>query len=298
VPHSHRAKHQIWRVEAGQIRRKSDQLVVEEPLEIRLRAGMAQNTLAVTMRTPGNDYELAAGFLYSEGVVTAKEEIQHMIYCVDGNQSLQQYNVLRVHLRHAELPDLPHLNRYFLTNSACGVCGSTMLDDLDHRLLLPLPAGPVVDADLITTLPATLRSSQAVFDATGGLHAAALFTPNGELLAVREDVGRHNALDKLTGWGLLQGHLPFHDKIVLVSGRASYELLQKCRVAGVSIFCAISAPSTLAVELATRFGITLVAFLRDNRFNIYSHPERIGLAPAIAATSPATTTSVAAGSRA
>jgi FdhD protein len=233
--------------------------------------------VAITMRTPGNDYELAAGFLYNEGVIQGKADITQMIYCVDGEQALQEYNLLRINLAAAQLPDLHQLDRHFFTTSACGVCGKTMLDDLGQRNLPPLTTALQVTSALLATLPVTLRQAQKLFDSTGGLHAAALFTATGELLVAREDVGRHNALDKLIGWGVLNQALPFHDKLILVSGRASYELLQKCRVAGASILCAVSAPSSLAVELAEHFGITLVCFLRGDRFNIYTGVERITL---------------------
>ncbi len=266
-------KQSILTIENGQPQRKKDVLAAEEPLEILLRAGYEQRTIAITMRTPGNDYELAAGFLYNEGIIHTKTEVANMTYCVDGNQ--QEYNSLRIQLEADTLPVLNQLERHFFTNSACGVCGSTMLDDISQRNLPPIPAGSGATPALITSLPDKLRQSQDIFETTGGLHAAALFDLNGNLLAVREDVGRHNALDKLIGWGLLNDQLPFHDKIVLVSGRASYELLQKSFVAGVPIFCAVSAPSTLAVEVAERFGITLIGFLRGERFNIYTGTERI-----------------------
>ena len=271
-----KSKRRIWTVENGQVKRKTDQLASEEPLEIMLRAGEQQRTVAITMRTPGNDYELAAGFLYNEGILRDKLDVVQMTYCVDGEKT-QEYNSLRVQLRAEQLPDLATLDRHFFTTSACGVCGRTMLDELEGRNLVPLPPGPQVDPQLLATLPEALRSTQGLFAVTGGLHAAALFDPQGKLLAVREDVGRHNALDKLIGWGLLNRQLPFHDRLILVSGRASYELLQKCRVAGAPIFCAISAPSSLAVELAERFGITLIGFLRGARFNIYTGSERVHL---------------------
>jgi FdhD protein len=266
-------KQQIFAHDGEAVTRKQDLLAVEEPLEIRLRAGGEQRTVAITMRTPGDDYELAAGFLYNEGIVASRHDVAEMTYCVDDGD--QEYNTLRVELRAETLPELPQLERHFFTNSACGVCGSTMLDDLAKRTLPALSAGPVVMPALITSLPDTLRKSQAVFESTGGLHAAALFDTTGKLLALREDVGRHNALDKLIGWGLLNGALPFTDKILLVSGRASYELLQKSVVAGVSLFCAVSAPSSLAVETAARFGVTLVGFLRGGRFNVYTGGGRI-----------------------
>ncbi len=260
-------------MEGEHLTRKKDVLATEEPLEILLRAGEEQRTLAITMRTPGNDYDLAAGFLHNEGILRSKDDFANMTYCVDGNQ--QEYNSLRVQLKTDSFPELHQLERHFFTSSACGVCGTTMLDDLSERNIPAIPMGPIVDSSLITSLPDKLRQSQDLFESTGGLHAAALFDLDGNLLAVREDVGRHNALDKLIGWGLLNDQLPFHNKVLMVSGRASYELLQKSFVAGVPIFCAVSAPSSLAVEVAERFGITLVGFLRGNRFNIYSGIERI-----------------------
>ena len=276
MPNRIQAKRQIWTVNGnGKPRRRRDVVAVEEPLEIQLRAGGQRHVVAITMRTPGNDYELAAGFLHSEGVVADKSAITQMIYCVDGGSDRQKYNALAVHLRQDRLPDLPQLDRHFFTNSACGVCGRAMLDDLGERRLPALSAGVEASSDLLVRLPALLLENQPIFAGTGGLHAAALFDLAGKLVVVREDVGRHNALDKLIGWGLLNRQLPFDDKIILVSGRASYELLYKCRVAGASLFCAISAPSSLAVELADQFGITLVGFLQGERFNIYTHPQRI-----------------------
>lgn len=269
------AKRYIWSVNGDRTRRAADRIAIEEPLEIQLRAGTTQRTLAITMRTPGDDYDLVAGFLYAEGLINSKHDIAQMIYCVDGRIDRQEYNVLRVTLSRAALPDLPQLDRYFFTNSACGVCGRAMLDELDARALPPIAPMPPVDAALLGQLPATLRQAQRVFDATGGLHAAALFDRDGALLALREDVGRHNALDKLLGWAVRENRLPFDNQLILASGRASYELLHKCRVAGAPIFCAVSAPSSLAVDLAHRFGITLVGFLRGSHFNIYTHPERI-----------------------
>jgi FdhD protein len=269
------AKRRIWTVDAEGIRRRSDFIAVEEPLEIQLRAGGEQRTIAITMRTPGNDYELAAGFLHGEGVIADKADLERMIYCVDGESERQEYNALAVYLRGDTLPDLPQLDRHFFTNSACGVCGRTMLDDLGERNLPTLSTEISVLPEVLSQMPDALLREQRLFAKTGGLHAAGLFDAAGALFAVREDVGRHNALDKLIGWGLLQRKLPFEDKIVVVSGRASYELLHKCRVAGASILCAVSAPSSLAVDLADRFGITLIAFLRGSTFNIYTHPQRI-----------------------
>jgi FdhD protein len=268
-------KQSIWAIENGQPQQRKDVLATEEPLELLLRAGGEQRTIAITMRTPGNDYDFAAGFLYNEGIVRSKQDFTNMTYCVDGKQ--QEYNSLRVQLKTDSFPELHQLERHFFTNSACGVCGTTFLDDLQERNLPAIPAGPIVNASLITSLPDKLRESQDLFESTGGLHAAALFDLDGNLLAIREDVGRHNALDKLIGWGLLNDQLPFHNVVLVVSGRASYELLQKAFVAGVSVFCAISAPSSLAVEVAERFGITLIGFLRENRFNVYTGAQRVNI---------------------
>ncbi len=266
-------KQMIWTYENGKPQRRKDILATEEPTEILLRAGDKQQTIAITMRTPGNDYELAAGFLCNEGILLRKDEITGMTYCVDGNQ--QEYNSLRIQLKADSMPELKQLERHFFTNSACGVCGTTMLDDIGERNLPALPNGPIVSPELITSLPDKLRNAQDLFESTGGLHAAALFDLDGNLLAVREDVGRHNALDKLIGWGLLNDKLPFPDKVLMVSGRASYELLQKSFSAGISVFCAVSAPSSLAVEFAERFGITLIGFLRGQRFNVYANVQRM-----------------------
>lgn len=265
----------VWQWRTGQLHKKKDVVVTEEPLTLELQTGRGRQTLAITMRTPGNDYELAAGFLFGEGVIQHKEEITTMTYCVGEERENQAYNLLTIRLRREELPNLPHLERHFVTNSACGVCGSTMLEQLATRPVAPLPAGPFLPGALLLTLPEKMRQAQKLFAQTGGVHAAGLFSAGGELLEVREDVGRHNALDKLIGWGVLNNQLPFHDKVVLVSGRASYELLQKCYAAGVPMLCSVSAPSSLAVSLARQFGLTLVGFLRGHGFNVYTRPERI-----------------------
>jgi FdhD protein len=230
------------------------------------------------MRTPGADFELAAGFLFGEGIVHARDEIARIAYCLDVDvPSDQQYNIVNVSLRADALPDLATLERHFYTTSACGVCGKASLDALRVRGCPVAPPGPEVSADLVTSLPDKLRKAQGIFETTGGLHGAALFDADGDLVAVREDVGRHNAMDKLIGWALLDGRLPLADHIVMVSGRASFELLQKCAVAGIPIFCAVSAPSSLAVMVAHDFGLTLVGFLRGERFNVYAGHERIRL---------------------
>lgn len=269
-----KTKARVWVVEKGQMRSRTDQLATEEPLEIRLTS--PQRTVAVTMRTPGADFELAAGFLYSEGVVTNRDDIQRISYCVDPNiDGEQRYNIVNVALKDDLNPDLQPLERHFFTTSACGVCGKASLEALRLRGCPAIPPGLVVPVEVIYRLPEQLREAQRVFSKTGGLHAAALFDAQGQLLAVREDVGRHNALDKLIGLAYLSERLPLSDRIVMVSGRSSFEILQKCLTAGVSIVCAVSAPSSLAVSLAQEFGITLIGFLRGERFNIYAGRERI-----------------------
>ncbi len=263
-------------VEDGEARSRFDQVATEEPLEIRLVLRGQTKTVAVTMRTPGADFELAAGFLYGEGVIKNRDEVRGITYCVDrAVDAEQRYNIVNVELSRDALPDLAPLERHFLTTSACGVCGKANLEALRLRGVPPLSGGPSVSPGIITSLPGRLRAEQGIFQSTGGLHAAALFDETGELLAVREDVGRHNAVDKLIGWALLGGKLPLRDRIVLVSGRSSYEILQKSLTAGVSIVCAISAPSSLAVALAREFGITLIGFLRGSRFNVYSGEHRV-----------------------
>ncbi|MDR7391905.1 MAG: formate dehydrogenase accessory sulfurtransferase FdhD [Armatimonadota bacterium] len=255
---------------------RSDFLATEEPMEVRLVAGPHRRTVAVTMRTPGNDFELAAGFLFCEGVVRSRDEVSRIAYCLDeGLDAEQRYNVVTVELRGNCLPDLQPLERHFYTTSACGVCGKASLEALRIRGCPVLDGGPVLEPRLLRELPERLRRAQGLFAQTGGLHAAALFDAEGRLLAVREDVGRHNAMDKLVGWALLEGRLPLRDSVVMVSGRASFELVQKAVAAGAPVFCAVSAPSSLAVEVARAFGVTLVGFLRGDRFNVYTGAERV-----------------------
>jgi FdhD protein len=228
------------------------------------------------MRTPGADFELAAGFLYSEGVVSSRQDIERISYCVDPNvDGEQRYNIVNVKLREGLSIDLQPLERHFFTTSACGVCGKASLEALRLRGCSVIPDTLEVAAEVIYSLPEQLRSAQRVFSITGGLHAAALFDAQGQLLSVREDVGRHNALDKLVGSALLSDQLPLNNHIVLVSGRSSFEILQKCLAAGVPIVCAVSAPSSLSVALAREFGITLIGFLRGERFNVYAGRERL-----------------------
>src|ERR671920_2305568 len=223
-------------VEAGRTRVRPDSLATEEPMEIRLISGAAKQTVAVTMRTPGADFELAAGFLYGEGIVSSPEDILKISYCVSADLGVeQQYNIVNVELRGDRSYDLRSLERHFYTTSACGVCGKASLDQLELRGCPVIPPGPEVAAQTIYALPGKLREAQGLFEATGGLHAAALFDADGNLLALREDVGRHNATDKLVGWALLEGRLPLSENVVMVSGRSSFEIMQKCLTAGVPI---------------------------------------------------------------
>jgi FdhD protein len=271
-----KTKARVRTVEDGRVRVRPDVLATEEPMEIRLISGDVRQTVAVTMRTPGADFELAAGFLYGEGIVSSPEDIRRISYCVDADiDAEQQYNIVNVELRVGHSYNLKPLERHFYTTSACGVCGKASLEQLELRGCPVIPPGLEVAPETIYTLPEKLREAQGLFDATGGLHAAALFDKEGELLALREDVGRHNATDKLVGWALLEGRLPLSDHIVMVSGRSSFEILQKCLTAGVPVVCAISAPSSLAMDVARQFGMTLIGFLRGNRFNVYSGHERV-----------------------
>ncbi|MEH2136590.1 formate dehydrogenase accessory sulfurtransferase FdhD [Nostoc sp.] len=264
----------VWVMEKGQVRPRLDHLTTEEPLEIRLTP--FQKTVAVTMRTPGADFELAAGFLYSEGVVSRREDIRRISYCVDELvDGEQRHNIVNVELRDGLIPDLQPLERHFYTSSACGVCGKASLEALRLRGCPMIPAGPTLTPEIVYSLPDKLRAAQGIFTATGGLHAAAIFDTQGNLLNLREDVGRHNALDKLIGSAFLSDELPLNNCIVLVSGRSSFEILQKSTTAGVPIVCSVSAPSSLAVSVAKEFGITLIGFLRGERFNIYTGLQRI-----------------------
>jgi FdhD protein len=271
-----KTKTRVRVVEDGGMRVRPDTLATEEPMEIRLLAERTKQTVGVTMRTPGADFELAAGFLYGEGIIDSPDDVLKISYCVDSDiDAEQQYNIVNVELRGDRAYDLRSLERHFYTTSACGVCGKASLEQLELRGCPVMLAGPEISAETIYSLPEKLREAQGLFEATGGLHAAALFDEEGELLALREDVGRHNATDKLVGWALLEGRLPLSEHIVMVSGRSSFEILQKCVTAGVPIVCAISAPSSLAVDVAREFGMTLVGFLRGGRFNVYAGFERV-----------------------
>ena len=255
-------------------------LAVEEPLEIRLLYydgdRPAQKSLSITMRTPGHDLELAAGFLFGEGIIPSRASIAGLRPWGPPTGPLQLRNIVHVELAPDVDVDLPRLERHFYTSSSCGICGKASLAAIKVAGIAPVAAGqPIIGADVLHGLPDVLRRAQDVFEQTGGLHAAALFEPDGSLIAVREDVGRHNAVNKLIGSQLLAERLPLSNSVLLVSGRASFELVQKAVVAGIPVMAAVGAPSSLAVETARHFGMTLVGFLRNNRFNIYCGAERI-----------------------
>ncbi len=252
-----------------------DRVAIEEPLEIRLgyaaEGKRVARSISITMRTPGDDESLAVGFLLSEGILHVPSDVQEVRPCGPAVGELKLRNVVRVELREGLAVDLKRLERHFYTTSSCGVCGKTSLEALALGSVRPLAEGlPRISAAAIHGLPQRLRRAQAVFDETGGLHAAALFNAAGELFALREDVGRHNTVDKLIGGEFMAGRVPLAERGILVSGRASFELMQKALMAGIPLLAAVGAPSSLAVELAERFKMTLIGFLRDGRFNVYS----------------------------
>jgi FdhD protein len=266
------APRRIVAVRNGVSFERTDRVAAEEPMEIRAGGpGQEPAGVAVTMRTPGNDFELAAGFLFTEGLVAGGHEIASVAYCELPAEE-QQYNVVTVRLTRPFDPEA--LKRNFFATSSCGICGKASMDQLEIRCE-HLGAGTTVRAETLVGLPNALREAQRIFEQTGGLHAAGLFDTEGTLVSLREDVGRHNALDKLVGEALLQNTVPLADRVVMVSGRVSFELVQKAAVAGVPVICAVSAPSSLAVETAERLGMTVVGFLRDGGFNVYSGAERI-----------------------
>jgi FdhD protein len=254
-------------------------LAVEEPLELRVDG----RALAVTMRTPGSDMELAAGFLLAEGVVTAAEHIKTMRYCAGTDaQGRQTYNVLDIVLGDGVAPPDPSVERAFLTTSSCGLCGAAGIEAVRRRSAFTVSDDPLrVDAALLAGLPDALRREQPTFERTGGLHAAGLFDRDANLLCAREDVGRHNAVDKVLGWALTTGHVPARGTMLVVSGRASFELTQKAFMAGVPLLAAVSAPSSLAAELAGEVGLTLVGFLRGETMNVYAGSERVVASAAV-----------------
>lgn len=259
----------------------SDVIAVEEPLEIRIGFPDGKhNAVSITMRTPGHDAELAAGFLFTEGIFTSPEQIKQIRHC---GKATGFSNTIRVDLNDNIVLDLQRLERNFYTTSSCGVCGKASIEALATGVK-KLDSELKIEADIIHSLPEKLREAQSVFEKTGGLHASALFEADGDLDIVREDVGRHNALDKVIGAKFLESNTPLSDRILLVSGRASFELVQKALMVGIPILAAVGAPSSLAVELANEYGMTLVGFVRDGRFNIYCGSERIVSEPGAIAT--------------
>jgi len=263
---------QVTEWDDGEIRSCSDDLAAEEPLQI-LSGG---KPLVVTMRTPGHDRELAAGFLWTEGLIKSRDQILSF----SDRQSASELalitidsNTVNVELRDdVAKPETPQRN--FLSNSSCGLCGKTSIDAVRTRGLQQLASGFTMDAETLTSLPDKLRAQQPIFDRTGGLHAAALFNAEGEFVVLREDIGRHNAVDKVVGWALLQGMIPLSSHVLLVSGRGGFEIIQKAIAAGVPIVASVSAPSSLAVQLARELNLTLIGFLRGRRFVVYSGESR------------------------
>lgn len=271
------------RLDSERTSRREETLAVEEPLEIRI----AGEPLAVTMRTPGDDFDLVAGYLVSESVARSADDIAAMRYCaaVDGahdEDGKPTYNVIDVALAPGHRGLDPSLRRNVVTTSACGICGRTSIDAVHATTAWPVHDDPIsVSQDVLASLPDRMRAAQRVFARTGGLHAAALFRPDGTLECLREDVGRHNAVDKVVGWALRDGRLPLRERILLVSGRASFELTQKSALAGIPVLAAVSAPSSLAVDLAKHAGITLVGFLRGKTMNVYAGEQRVRPAEAV-----------------
>ncbi len=257
----------------GNVTSSNDIVAVEEPLEIRLACGNDHRAVAITMRTPGNDIELACGFLFTEGVLRSPESVVAVRHC---GRFPSQENTIRVELGSFDGIDLERLSRNFYTTSSCGVCGRSSLDALTASGVKPVSFdGTKISGAVVSRLPDKLIETQDIFGETGGLHAAALFDANGEFVDAKEDVGRHNAVDKLIGRKFLDSRLPLSSKVLFLSGRASFELLQKAAAAGIPVVCAVGAPSSLAIEAAIEFGITLVGFVRDGRFNVYSNEHRV-----------------------
>ncbi len=269
----------VWKIKASERVETDDVLAIEEPLEIQLAYGKAkerkQKSISITMRTPANDFDLAAGFLFTESIITSSSQIKQIDFVKSWNPDMQGNKVL-VELDESVEIDFKKLERHFYTSSSCGVCGKTSIEAVRTTQSFQLTkAQPVFDRQLIHELPQLQRAQQQLFEDTGGIHAAALFDVNGELVLLREDVGRHNAVDKLIGAALLKEMLPLSNYLILVSGRASFELIQKSLVAGIPILAAVGAPSSLAISLAKESDMTVLGFVRNNRFNIYCGEERI-----------------------
>lgn len=272
------AQIRVQRVRGGAARTRKDAVAVEEPMEIRIERPVGSevdvHAVSVTMRTPGHDFELAVGFLFTEGLVKAREDVQEIRYC--SGDDPQEYNIVAVRLAEGVPFDPGRLMRNFYTTSSCGVCGKASLEAIEVKGCVPIAEDDLsVEAALLPRLPERLREGQGLFERTGGLHAAALFAPDGALIEVREDVGRHNAVDKVIGHEILEGRVPVSDRILMVSSRTSFEILQKALVAGIPMVVAVGAPSSLAVHLANQFNITLVGFTHSDGFNVYSGAKRI-----------------------
>jgi len=275
LPVRHVSSTRVVAVRGSEIEVRGDTVVGEEPMEIRA-AGPGQETVAVavTMRTPGHEAELAVGFLRTEGLIEGAGDVRNVEFGDPGALNRPDDTVI---VRLTKPFDASAVaERHFVATASCGICGKASLDEIAVRAA-EIPPGPVVARTVLLGLPDALRAAQAVFEKTGGLHAAGLFEPDGTLVAIREDVGRHNALDKIVGSQILAGRGPLNDRILMVSGRVSFEIVQKAAVAGIPILCAVSAPSDLAVEAATRLGVTLVGFLRGDGFNLYANDGRIDL---------------------
>lgn len=258
---------------AGRVRATQDYLVGEEPLEIRVN----DRSLSVTMRTPGHDLELAAGFLFTEGVIQTRDQIASIEHAAECKPT-ERGNIVVAELSANAEPDLEKLQRNFYTTSSCGICGKASIDAVRARGVKTIQSQLRIEPEVLCRLPEALRAGQQIFGRTGGLHAAGLFDASGKLIVEREDIGRHNAVDKIVGWALMHGKLPLSDCLLLVSGRGGFEIVQKAAMAGVPVVASVSACSSLAVRFAREMGITLVGFLRDQRFVIYSGHERLGLA--------------------
>jgi len=268
----------VTRYRAGHASVVEDQVAAEEPMETRILweqdGQLPRKSIAVTMRTPGDDFALAAGFLFSEGLLATRNDIADISYCRDEDEQ-QAHNIVSVTLRPGLVFDAARLNRNFYTTSSCGVCGKASLDALSISGHEPLVSRHQLAPAVLSLLPRTLRAAQPVFESTGGLHGAGLFDNDGNLIALKEDVGRHNAVDKIIGEQFLAGSTPLDNRVLMLSGRASFELLQKALAAGIPFVAAVGAPSSLAIDVAEAFGITLVGFVRPDGFNVYTGRERI-----------------------
>ena len=270
----------VHEVSRGDRAERADSLVVEEPMEIRIAHGPAhertQRSVSVTMRTPGQDFELAIGFLFTEGLIQSAQDVSSVDFCGPPAPGRDQSNIVKVELNPRVEVDAVRLQRNFFSTSSCGICGKASLEALNFDgVPIPTPSHPAVTPGVIEALPDQLRATQQLFEHTGGLHAAGLFDAQGQLVEAREDVGRHNALDKLVGARLIKNALPARDQLLVVSGRSSFEIMQKTLMAGIPIVVAVGAPSSLAVDLAERFNMTLIGFARGHRFNIYAGAQRV-----------------------